>query len=61
MLVREVFDDEQRARLVQTLVGQYNALKYEHVRERFLWYWHSIDPATGDRIRTLILKPEVAT
>lgn len=59
-LVREVFDDEQRARLVQTLVGQYNALKYGHVRERFLWYWHSIDPATGDRIKALVLKPEVA-
>jgi len=60
MLVREVFDDEQRARLVQTLVGQYNALKYEHVRERFLWYWRSVHPATGDRIRTLVSKPEVA-
>jgi catalase len=39
-LVREVFDDAQRGRLVETVVGQYNALKYEHVRERFLWYWH---------------------
>ncbi len=59
-LVREVFDDDQRKRLVETLVGQYNALKYEHVRERFLWYWHSIDPATGDRIQAQVLKPVVA-
>jgi catalase len=57
MLVREVFDDAQRKRLVETLVGQYNALKHEQVRERFLWYWHSIDPVTADRIRAKVLKP----
>jgi catalase len=56
-LVREVFDDGQRKRLVETLVGQYNALKHEHVRERFLWYWHSIDAGTADRIRAQVLKP----
>ena len=55
--MREVFDDEQRTRLVETLVGQYNALKHEHVRERFLWYWHCIDPATADRIKAQVLKP----
>jgi catalase len=56
-LVRQVFDDGQRKRLVETLVGQYNALKHEHVRERFLWYWHSIDAGTADRIRAQVLKP----
>jgi catalase len=59
-LVREVFDDDQRERLVETLVGQYSALKHERVRERFLWYWHSIDPATGDRIKAQTLKPPAA-
>jgi catalase len=56
-LVREVFDDAQRKRLVETLVGQYNALKHEQVRERFLWYWNSVDPGTADRIKAQVLKP----
>jgi catalase len=56
-LVREVFDDAQRKRLVETLVGQYNALKSEQVRERFLWYWHNIDSDTADRIKAQVLKP----
>jgi catalase len=54
-----VFDDDQRERLIETLVGQYSALKYEHVRERFLWYWHCIDHATGERIKAQVSKPVV--
>src|SRR5690606_18864004 len=38
-LVRDVFDDAQRARLVETLVGQYNSLKHDRIKERFMWYW----------------------
>jgi catalase len=56
-LVREVFEDAQRKRLVETLVGQYNVLKNEQVRERFLWYWNSVDPGTADRIKEQVLKP----
>ncbi len=56
-LVRDVFDDAQRARLVETLVGQYNALKREEVQERFLWYWNKIDPSTADRVRAQVLQP----
>jgi catalase len=56
-LVREVFDDAQRKRLVETLVGQYDALKHEQVRERFLWYWNSVDSGTADRIKAQVLKP----
>jgi catalase len=56
-LVREVFDDAQRKRLVETVVGQYNALKHEQVRERFLWHWNSVDRGTADRIKAQILKP----
>jgi catalase len=52
-----VFDEGQRERLVETLVGQYNALKHAQVRERFLWYWHNIDPGTADRIKEQVLKP----
>ncbi|MFD2248776.1 catalase [Pseudochelatococcus lubricantis] len=54
-LVRDVFTAEQRDRLVDTLVGQYNALTRDPVKERFLWYWASIDPATGERIRARVL------
>ena len=35
-LVRDAFDDAQRSRLVETLIGQYTSLKHAHVRERFL-------------------------
>jgi hypothetical protein len=27
------------------------------VRERFLWYWNSVDPGTADRIKAQVLKP----
>ena len=56
-LVRDVFDDAQRARLVETLVGQYNSLKHAQVRERFLWYWNSIDSSTAERIKAQVIKP----
>ncbi|GAA3588557.1 catalase [Klugiella xanthotipulae] len=49
-LVREVFTDEQRDRLVETLIGQYNSLTLEQVKERFLWYWTSVDGELGARI-----------
>ena len=42
-LVREVMDDEQRERLVNTLAGQYDALTRDEVKERFLWYWGEVD------------------
>lgn len=54
VLVRQVFSEAQRARLVQTLVGQYRQLRIDEIRRRFLWYWHSIDPATAEGIRTAV-------
>jgi len=59
-LVRDVFDDAQRARLVETLVGQYHGLKHPLVRERFLWYWRNIDPGTANRIEAKVLQPTAA-
>jgi len=53
-LVRGTFDDAQRTRLVETLVGQYTGLKQARVRERFLWYWNKIDPGTADSIKAQI-------
>jgi catalase len=54
-LVREVFDDAQRDRLVETLIGQYKALTLPQVKERFLWYWKNIDADTASRIKKAIL------
>ncbi|MDO5049613.1 MAG: catalase [Actinomycetaceae bacterium] len=41
-LVREVFNDEERARLVDTLVGEMRQLD-DIVRENFIKYWNNID------------------
>lgn len=59
-LVRDVFDDAQRTRLVETLAGQYRSLKHQQVRERFLWYWNNVDPATADRIKAQVAQPMAA-
>ena len=50
ILVREVMDDEQRARLVETVGGIIGDLTDE-VRERVYWYWTQIDGDIGRRIR----------
>lgn len=56
-LIREVFDDAHRDRLVETLVGQYRALQYSQVKERFILYWNNIDKVTADRIKAQVLVP----
>ncbi|MFC4222915.1 catalase [Lysinibacter cavernae] len=53
-LVRDVFTDEQRDRLVETLVGQYQALTLDQVKARFLWYWTSVDETLGGRITAAV-------
>ncbi|MGF3055811.1 catalase [Microbacterium sp. YY-01] len=53
-LIREVMDDEQRARLVDTLVGQYSNLTLDRIKERFLWYWGQIDQGTADAVRARV-------
>ena len=59
-LVRDAFDDAQRSRLVETLIGQYTSLKHAHVRERFLWYWSNVDRNTADRVKAKVLQPATA-
>jgi catalase len=53
-LVRRVFNDAQRARLVQTLVGQYRQIRVAEIRERFFWYWNNIDPNTTAKVRRAV-------
>ncbi|MDR3359965.1 MAG: catalase [Bifidobacteriaceae bacterium] len=50
-LVRDVFDDAARERLVATLAGQYAALTREDVKVRFFEYWRAIDPETAAQVR----------
>ena len=51
VLARKVLSDAQRARLVQTLVGQYRQLQLAEIRERFHGYWNNIDPDTAASIK----------
>ena len=48
-LVREIFDDAARDRLVETVIGQLRGLSPE-VLARALWYWKSIDQTIGERV-----------
>lgn len=56
-LIRDVFSDDEKARLVDTLVGQYESLTRDEVKARFLWYWGEIDEATAAKIRERIEVP----
>lgn len=49
VLVREVFDDAARDRLVETVTGALGGVTGE-VLERAIWYWTSIDEGVGSRI-----------
>ncbi|HEX3611084.1 catalase [Actinospica sp.] len=49
-LVREVFDDAQRARLVDNIVGHLLAGVTEPVLERAFDYWRNVDHDLGDRV-----------
>jgi len=49
-MVREVFNDEQRARLVEQVAGSLLGGVRSPVLERALEYWKSIDADTGRRI-----------
>lgn len=57
ILYREVFTDEQRARFVETLVGQYNGLTVPSIQERFFWYWGQVDANLGATLRELAGAP----
>jgi catalase len=49
-LIREVYDDEQRARLVETVAGSLLGGVRSPVLERAFEYWKSIDPDVGRQI-----------
>ena len=53
ILYREVFNDEERARFVETLVGQYNSLTVPAIQERFFWYWGQVDQELARKVAAL--------
>lgn len=53
-LYRDVFDAAAKERFHETLVGQYRALTVDAIKERFLWYWSSVDAGLGETLRALI-------
>ena len=54
-LVRQVFNDAQRERLIETVVGSLAGVR-PPVLERAFDYWKSIDPEVGHRIENYVLK-----
>src|SRR5690606_29441943 len=50
ILVREVFNDEQRANLVETVAGSLLGGVREPVLSRAIDYWKSVDADVGTRI-----------
>jgi len=53
-LYREVFTDEEKARFHDVLVGQYEALTVEDVKQRFLQYWTNVDAGLGQTLRSRV-------
>ena len=58
-LVREVFNDAQRAKLVEQVAGSLIGGVREPVLSRAFEYWKSIDPEVGRRIQAKVLEGSV--
>jgi catalase len=52
--VREVFDDDQRDRLVEQVSGSLLGGVHGDVLDRAFEYWTSIDPGVGKRIEDAV-------
>ena len=49
-LINQVMDDDQRARLVDTVSGALANIRREGILQRAYEYWRNIDKSIGDRI-----------
>ena len=56
-LYRDVFDDAAKVRIQQVLIGQYNALTIDRVKERFIWYWTQVDANLGHFLASAVGAP----
>jgi catalase len=52
-MINEVFSDEQRDRLVDTVSGALAGIRRDDILERAFEYWRNIDKSIGDRIAAL--------
>ncbi|GIG23124.1 catalase [Cellulomonas chitinilytica] len=50
-LYREVFDDEARARFLETITGHVGAVRSDDIRERAIAYWTHVDADLGAKLR----------
>lgn len=53
MLVRDVFDDDDRNRFVDTVAGALSGVRAD-VRERAFRYWRNVDETIGGRIEDAV-------
>ena len=53
-LYREVFDDAQRSRFIDTLTGQGRSITIDAIRERFFQYWTNVDAELGETLRQTV-------
>ena len=53
-LYRDVFDDAAKARFLETLTGQGLSISVPEIRERFFWYWTSVDAGLGAQLRAAV-------
>ncbi|RXZ41169.1 catalase [Agromyces binzhouensis] len=50
-LYRDVYSAEAKARFLETLSGQANAITVDDIRERFFQYWTNVDAGLGAALR----------
>lgn len=55
-LVRDVMDDAQRARLLDTITGHVGAVKSDEIRARAIQYWKNIDATLGAKLEANLNK-----
>lgn len=54
-LYRDVFNDEQKAGLLETITGHVGAVKSDEIRERAIQYWTNVDADLGAKLRANLL------
>ena len=53
-LYRDVFDDGERARFLETITGHVGAVRSDEIRERAIQYWTNVDAGLGLALRTAL-------
>jgi catalase len=57
-LYREVFDDEAKARFLETITGAVGGTTVPEIRERAIQYWTSVDAVLGASLRRNLATPD---